>query len=125
MRLHRPIAFCRRHNDVLAALVALSRRLAGLAALPMQSPVDAARQTTAPFAGLGLWGAYVGTEFGIRLDAPGTRSAVSPLRRVRRAAVLPSGAGRHRRSEAFRPVDRCDLDLLRLRPRKEAIAVGT
>jgi aminocarboxymuconate-semialdehyde decarboxylase len=63
-------AFCRRHNDVLGALVRrYPDRLAGLAALPMQSPADAIAELTRAVEELGLWGACVGTEFGSRLDA--------------------------------------------------------
>ena len=41
------LAFCRRHNDVLAELVARHPdRLAGFAALPMQSPAAAASSRT-------------------------------------------------------------------------------
>jgi hypothetical protein len=63
------VAFCRRHNDVLAALVRrYPGRLAGLAALPMQSPAAAAEELRRAVGELGLWGAGIGTEFGTRLD---------------------------------------------------------
>ncbi len=63
--------FCRKHNDVLAELVAgHPERLAGFAALPMQSPKEAARELERACGDLGLVGAYVGTEFGLELDAP-------------------------------------------------------
>jgi aminocarboxymuconate-semialdehyde decarboxylase len=120
------VAFCRRHNDVLAALVARHpQRLAGLAALPMQSPVDAAAELTRAVQELGLWGAYVGTEFGIRLDAP----ELDPL--YRRFVELdvplffhpaPTGIDG---PKAFPPVDRYDLDLLIGFAAQETIAVGT
>jgi aminocarboxymuconate-semialdehyde decarboxylase len=120
------VAFCRRHNDVLAALVARHpQRLAGLAALPMQSPVDAAAELTRAVQELGLWGAYVGTEFGIRLDAP----ELDPL--YRRFVELnvplffhPAPAGIDG-PKAFPPVDRYDLDLLIGFAAQETIAVGT
>jgi aminocarboxymuconate-semialdehyde decarboxylase len=120
------VAFCRRHNDVLAALVArYPQRLAGLAALPMQSPADAAAELTRAVQELGLWGAYVGTEFGIRLDAP----ELDPL--YRRFVELnvplffhPAPAGIDG-PKAFPPVDRYDLDLLIGFAAQETIAVGT
>ncbi len=63
------IEFCRKHNDVLAELVARHPdRLAGFAALPMQSPPAAAVELERATRELGLKGAYVGTEFGIELD---------------------------------------------------------
>lgn len=65
------LAFCRRHNDVLAELVARHPgRLAGFAALPMQAPSAAARELERATRELGLVGAYIGTEFGHALDAP-------------------------------------------------------
>jgi aminocarboxymuconate-semialdehyde decarboxylase len=120
------VAFCKRHNDVLAALVArYPQRLAGLAALPMQSPADAAAELTRAVQELGLWGAYVGTEFGIRLDSP----ELDPL--YRRFVELnvplffhPAPAGIDG-PKAFPPVDRYDLDLLIGFAAQETIAVGT
>lgn len=70
------IQFCRRHNDVLAALVRrYPERLAGFAALPMQDPAAAREELIRATRDLGLLGAYVGTEFGIPLDSP----ALDPL----------------------------------------------
>lgn len=63
------VAFCRRHNDALAALVSRHpHRLAGLAALPMQCPEFAVEELTRAVKELGLLGGYVGTDFGIALD---------------------------------------------------------
>jgi aminocarboxymuconate-semialdehyde decarboxylase len=63
--------FCRRHNDVLAALVARHpQRLAGLAALPMQDPVRAADEARRAVGELGLLGVAIGSDFGHPLDAP-------------------------------------------------------
>lgn len=57
------VAFCRRHNDALAALVDRHPdRLAGLAALPMQDPEAAATELHRAVVGLGLAGAAVGTD---------------------------------------------------------------
>lgn len=64
------IAFCRRHNDALARLVgAHAGRLLGLAALPMQD-VSAALDELDRARALGLLAGYVGTDFGVPLDAP-------------------------------------------------------
>lgn len=120
------VAFCRRHNDALAALVARHpRRLAGLAALPMQSPAAAAEELGRAVRELGLWGACVGTEFGIRLDAP----ELDPF--YRRCVELdvplffhPAPAGIDG-PKAFPPLDRYDLDLLIGFAAQETIAVAT
>lgn len=62
-------AFCRRHNDELAALVDTApARLAGLAQLPMQDPERAAAELRRAVGELGLLGAYVGTDLGRPLD---------------------------------------------------------
>jgi aminocarboxymuconate-semialdehyde decarboxylase len=120
------VAFCRRHNDVLAALVRrYPTRLAGLAALPMQAPRAAALELRRCVRELGLWGAYVGTEFGIRLDAP----ELDPLYQtfVELDVPLffhPSPAGIDG-PKAFPPVERFDLDLLIGFAAQETIAVGT
>lgn len=120
------IAFCRRHNDVLASIVKRHPgRLGGLAALPMQSPRAAADELARAVHELGLWGACIGTEFGIRLDAP----ELDPF--YRRCVDLdvplclhpaPAGIDGPR---AFPAVDRYDLDLLIGFAAQETIAVGT
>jgi aminocarboxymuconate-semialdehyde decarboxylase len=65
------MAFCRTHNDALAALVARHPgRLAGFAQLPMQDAEAAGDELERALGELGLLGGYVGTEFGLDLDAP-------------------------------------------------------
>lgn len=65
------VAFARRHNDGLAAVVATAPdRLAGLAQLPMQDPPRAADELRRAVGELGLLGAYVGTDLGRPLDDP-------------------------------------------------------
>lgn len=65
-------AFCRRHNDALAALVAgHPERLLGLAALPMQDPPAAIDELRRAVGELGLAGAAIGPAFaGHELDDP-------------------------------------------------------
>ncbi len=59
------VAFCRRHNDACAELVArYPHRLGGLAALPMQDVQAAREELHRAVTELGLWGAAFGTEFG-------------------------------------------------------------
>ncbi len=63
------VAFCRRHNDAMAELVARHPdRLAGLASLPMQDPEAAATELERAVGQNGLLGPYVGTSFGRDLD---------------------------------------------------------
>lgn len=64
-------AFCRRHNDALAELVGQHpARLAGFAQLPMQDLPAAGEELERAVRELGLAGGYVGTDFGLDLDAP-------------------------------------------------------
>lgn len=57
------IAFCRKHNDALAAVVKRAPdRFAGLAALPLQDPAAAVEELQRAVRELGLWGAQIGTD---------------------------------------------------------------
>ncbi len=63
------VAFCRRHNDELAVLVAKHPgRLAALAALPMQDPAAASQELERAVTECGMLGAYVGAEMPVPLD---------------------------------------------------------
>lgn len=64
-------AFCRRHNDELAALVDRHpTRLAGFAQLPMQDPTRAAAELRRAVTELGLLAPYLATDPGRPLDDP-------------------------------------------------------
>ncbi len=66
----RAIAYCRRHNDELAALVARHPdRLAALASLPMQSPEAASEELGRAVRELGMRGACIGAELPLALDS--------------------------------------------------------
>ncbi len=70
------IAYCRRHNDALARVVAHApERFIGLAALPMQAPQAAADELERAARDLGLKGAMIGARFPEPLDA----AAFDPL----------------------------------------------
>jgi aminocarboxymuconate-semialdehyde decarboxylase len=120
------LAFCQRHNDVLAELVALHpQRLGGFAALPMQAPDLAARELARATGELGLLGAYVGTEFGHALDAPaldGFYAAVvesdTPLFLHPAPAGIDGPPGDAR-------LQRFDLDLILGFAAEESLAVAT
>lgn len=119
-------AFCRRHNDALAALVRrYPNRLAGLAALPMQSPCAAIDELTRSVEELGLWGASVGTEFGHRLDAPELDALYARFVSLEVPLFLhpaPSGIDG---PPGFPATNRFDLDLLIGFAAQETLAVGT
>lgn len=62
------IAYCQRHNDEMASLVADRRdRLGGFATLPMQDPAAAAAELHRAVIQLGLCGSYIGMNFNGRL----------------------------------------------------------
>lgn len=64
------LAYCRVHNDAMAALVgAHAQRLSGLAHLPAQDPTAAAQELERGV-GLGLRGGAFGTDFGMPVDDP-------------------------------------------------------
>ena len=64
------VAYCCRWNDALAQIVHdHADRIAGLATLPMQDPVAAARELDRAVTQLGLAGAAIGTDFGRSLDS--------------------------------------------------------
>jgi len=63
------VRFCQVHNDALAAVVQQHPdKLAGLAALPLQSPAEAARELRRAVTELGLVGASFGTDAPQPLD---------------------------------------------------------
>ncbi|MEX1148125.1 MAG: amidohydrolase family protein, partial [Sphingomonadales bacterium] len=65
------IAFCQRHNDAMASLVArYPNRLGGLASLPMQDIDAAADELERSVKELGLLGAAIGTDLTVPLDDP-------------------------------------------------------
>jgi aminocarboxymuconate-semialdehyde decarboxylase len=64
------IAYCRRHNDELAALVSRHpTKLAALASLPMQSPEAACEELQRAARELGMLGACIGAELPLALDS--------------------------------------------------------
>ncbi len=64
-------AFCRTHNDALAKIVsARSDRLGAFAAVPMQDVGFAIEETERAVTELGMYGPYIGTDFGRPLNDP-------------------------------------------------------
>jgi len=118
-------AYCKRHNDALADLVSRhAGRLAGLAALPMQDPQLASRELRRAVEELGLWGAYVGTEFGIKLDSTDLDPLYQQFVELDVPLFLhPAPAGIDG-PPAFPPLGDFDLDLLVGFAAQETSAVG-
>ena len=64
-------AFCRTHNDALARIVSeRSDRLGAFAAVPMQDVGFAMEETERAVTELGMYGPYIGTDFGRPLNDP-------------------------------------------------------
>lgn len=120
------VAFCRRHNDALATLVdAHPRRLAGLAALPVQDPVAAAAELERAVRELGLLGAAIGTDLPHALDD----AALDPLYAAFESLdvplfIHPAPAGIDGPPGDPR-LGRFDLDLLAGFAAQETLAVAT
>ncbi|MBL3687862.1 DUF4440 domain-containing protein [Leucobacter zeae] len=74
---HEPVDFARRANDALAAFVAASPRLHGVATLPLGRPEAAADELRRAVRELGLRGAIIGT--GLSAGEPLDRIGIGPL----------------------------------------------
>lgn len=120
------VDYCRRHNDLLAAVAAgHPGRLRAFATLPMQDIPAAVEELERAVTRLGMVGPYIGTEFGTNLDAPEMDDF---YRRVVELDVplfihpAPTGLG-------LRPADmrlrRSDLELLVGMPYEETLATAT
>lgn len=65
------LAFNRKHNDLMAALIAGSNRLFGCAALPMQDPEASCHELHRAINELGLLASYIGSDIaGVPLSDP-------------------------------------------------------
>lgn len=119
------VPFCRRHNDLLADLIAVAPdRLGGLAALPAQD-VDAAVLELERAVGLGLLGAAIGTDPGHELDSPVLDPLYAACIRLDRPLFLhpsPSGIDNPVRDPRL---GRFDLELVVGFAAEETLAVAT
>ncbi len=119
-------AFCRRHNDELAALVALApQRLRGFAQLPTQDPALAAAELRRAVGELGLVAPYLGTDLGRPLDDPAFDELWAACVELDVPVFLhpaPDGVGRPRRDERLA---RFDGDLWLGFLYEETLAVAT
>ena len=118
--------FCATHNDALAGLLEGHRdRLAGFAALPIQSPELAAVELRRAVSELGLLGGYIGTDFRPGLDAPemdGFYEVCTELDVPLMVHPAPSGIDGPRRDERMA---RFDLDLVAEFSYEELMAVAS
>lgn len=119
-------SFCQRQNDALAHIVSQHPgRLAGLAALPMQDPQAAIVELTRAVSELGLWGAYIGTEFGTRLDSPDLDVFYRRCETLGVPLFLhPAPAGIDGPA-AFPPLQSFELELLAGFAHQETVAIAT
>jgi len=119
-------AFCRRHNDELAALVSRApTRLAGFAQLPVQDPTRATAELHRATTELGLLGPYIGTDVGRPLDAAELDAVYSACVELDVPLFLhpaPDGIGAPRRDERLA---RFDGDLWLGFCYEEALAAST
>jgi aminocarboxymuconate-semialdehyde decarboxylase len=119
-------AFCRRHNDELAALVGRRPdRLRGFAQLPMQDPVLASNELRRCVNELGLLAPYLGTDLGRPLDDPALDAIWSACVDLDVPVFFhpaPDGIGRPRRDERLA---RFDGDLWLGFMYEETLAVAT
>ena len=120
------VGFAMTHNDALAQLVAPHPgRLAGLAQLPMQDPTAAVDELQRAVRGLGLVGAYIGTDLGRPLDDPAfdaVYAACAELDVPLFVHPAPGGIDAPRRDERLA---RFDADLWLGFAHEEALAVTT
>ena len=118
--------FCRRHNDLLAELVApRADRLGGLAALPIQDPDRAAGELVRAVRELGLLGAAFGTDIGRPLDDPALDAVYAAAVELDVPIFLhpaPAGVDRQR---ADPRLGRFDLDLVAGFAAEELLATAT
>ncbi len=120
------IAFCRRHNDALAATVARHPdRLGAAAALPMQDISAAISELRRAKSELGMRAAYIGTDLAHGLDDPAMDvfyEAVVDLDMPLFIHPAPDGIDGPAGSPALR---RYELDILIGFTAQESIAVAT
>ena len=120
------VRFCRVHNDALARIVAAHpTKMAGLAALPLQSPSAAAAELRRAVAELGLVGAGFGTDAPVTLDDPAMDTLYAEA--VRQGVPLcihpgPAGIDGPPGDPALR---RFELDIVAGFSAQETLAIGT
>jgi aminocarboxymuconate-semialdehyde decarboxylase len=119
-------AFCRRHNDELAELVARRPdRLRGFAQIPMQDPTRASAELRRAVHDLGLVAPYLGTDLGRPLDDPSFDEVWGTCAELDVPVFFhpaPDGIGRPRRDERLA---RFDADLWLGFLYEETLAVAT
>ena len=120
------VDYCRRHNDLLAALATgHPGRLRAFATLPMQDIPAAVDELERAVTRLGMVGPYIGTEFGTNLDAPEMDDFYRRVVELNVPLFIhPASTGLGRRPADMR-LRRTDLELLVGMPYEETLATAT
>ncbi|MEL7043953.1 MAG: amidohydrolase family protein [Pseudomonadota bacterium] len=119
-------AFCRRHNDALAALVArFPERFAGFAAVPMQDTTEACAELRRAVEQLGLLGPYIGTDFGRHLNDPGLDPFYATVADLDVPLFIHPGPAGIDGPPGDRNLRQFDLDIIVGFAAQETIAVAT
>lgn len=120
------VAFCRTHNDALAAHIApASQRLGGVAALPIQDVGAAVEELDRAVGELGLLGAAIGTHGPIPLDAPEMDRLYETFTRLDVPLFIHPGPAGIDGPAGDPALTRYDLDVVIGFAAQEAIAVAT
>jgi aminocarboxymuconate-semialdehyde decarboxylase len=120
------IAYCRTHNDAMAATVSANPdRFGGAASLPMQNIPAAIKELTRAVRELGLGAAYIGTDFPGGLDQPAMNAfyeAVVDLNIPLFIHPAPAGIDGPPASPALK---KYELDIMAGFTAQETVAVAT
>jgi aminocarboxymuconate-semialdehyde decarboxylase len=120
------IAFCRIHNDAMAAVVARHpTRLGGLAALPMQDVPAAIDELDRAIGDLGLLGAAIGTDMLVTLDDARLDPLYARLTALNVPLFLHPGSAGIDGPPPPLPLRRYELDILIGYAAQETAAVAT
>lgn len=120
------VRFCRIHNDALAKIVAArSGHLAGLAALPLQSPGAAVAELRRAVTELGLVGAGFGTDAPLALDDPALDALYAEAVRLDVPLFIHPGPAGIDGPPGDPALKRFELDIIAGFAAQETLAVAT
>ena len=120
------VRFCRVHNDALARIVAAHpTKMAGLAALPLQSPAAAAAELRRAVGELGLVGAGFGTDAPVTLDDPAMDALYAEAVRLDVPLSIHPGPAGIDGPSGDPALKRFELDIVAGFSAQETLAIGT